>query len=125
MITLEFYPSEGNTSETVEWALNATTASMQNVQVTHRCPDVLARVGLPFTEAVSVGRPKHISVDTEAPKEFCLTTSVAPTNVTSLSSGGAEFARSLSNGKSSLRIVFVLYGQFDINGPRREGEVEG
>ena len=41
MITLEFYPSEGARSETVEWALNATAATIQNMRVNHRCPDVL------------------------------------------------------------------------------------
>ena len=41
VISLEFYPSEAARSETVEWALNATAATIQNVRVNHRCPDVL------------------------------------------------------------------------------------
>ena len=41
VILLEFYPSEGARSETVEWALNAVPATIQNVRVDHRCPDVL------------------------------------------------------------------------------------
>ena len=47
VILLEFYPSEGARSETVEWALNAAPATIQNVRVDHRCPDVLARIGVP------------------------------------------------------------------------------
>ena len=42
--------------------------------------------------------------------------SVAHTNVTSLSSGAAEFARNLSNGKASLYISFVLCAQFAVMG---------
>ena len=38
MILLEFYPSEGARSETVEWALNAAPATIQNVRVDrHLC----------------------------------------------------------------------------------------
>jgi hypothetical protein len=32
VISLEFYPSEGATSETVEWALNATTPDLTNLR---------------------------------------------------------------------------------------------
>ena len=38
----------------------------------------LARCGLSPTEAISVGRPKYINVDTEARREFSLTTSRTP-----------------------------------------------
>ena len=41
MILLKSYPREVATSETVEWALDATAATIQDVRVNHRCPDVL------------------------------------------------------------------------------------
>ena len=45
----------------------------------HATPRQMASV-FPRTEATSAGRPKYISVDTEARIEFGLTTSVAPTD---------------------------------------------